>query len=152
MGDKRILRIPLSLDDYEEPSYLIAGLISNYLPFELANWLNRHLSIDLARSSDLLVEKIGKLPVMSFVRYRFNCQLHRFSLMLLANRQENSFFSPAHKKINFWFVLRCEEQDETDVMMQEIIRIINLRNPSDCFAIGYSSDSINHFGYFEQEH
>lgn len=144
-------KISLSLEDVKEIPFLVAGLISPHSPYLLARWLNHELLVDFTRSSDLIVEKIGKTPIKSFVRYRFLCQLHRFKLMLLANQQDKTFFSPEHKNINYWLVIQCEEEDETDLMMREIINLINQKSPSDCFAVAYSSQKVNHYGYFEQE-
>lgn len=151
MSPKKSHKIYLELEEIEEELYLVAGLIAPLVPYKMAIWLNRHLLIEFKRSSDLTVDKIGKMPKKSFVRYEFKSQLYRFTLGLIANRQDDAYYSSNHKKINYWLVINCKEKDDEDPMMRKIISIINLINPADCYAVPINSTEINNLAYFEHD-
>ncbi len=150
MSSKKSHKVYLELEEISEDPFMVVGLISPLSPYLLAFWLNRHLSVEFERSSDLYIDKIGKSPKKSFVRYEFKSHLHRFTLGLIANRQDDAYFSYAHKKINYWLVVNCQEQDDADPMMYKIVSIINQISPVDCYAVPISSTEINNLGYFEQ--
>lgn len=151
MSHKKSHKVYLELEEITEDPYLVVGLISPLSPYMLAFWLNHHLGVQFKRCSDLTVEKIGKTPKKSFVRYEFTSQLHRFTLGLIANRQDDTYFSGLHKKINYWLKINCKELDDADPMMLKIVSIINPINPADCYAVPINSTEINNLGYFEQD-
>lgn len=150
MSHKKSHKVYLELEEISQDPFLLIGLISPLSPYMLAFWLNRYLKVNFKRASDLSVDKIGKMPKKSFIRYEFSSQLHRFTLGLIANRQDDVYLSSAHKKLNYWMVINCQEQDDADQMMRNIVEIINPISPVDCYAVLVNSTEINNLGYFEQ--